>query len=205
VIGRCFVVTSLGSRMHGSRSYLRVGRLPRKSLSPSKENRKPQMTRMTQILTDPIRAIRAIRDTLVIQGGRMETYRNFVDGVWAESASEKTAPNVNPATGETIGTVRLSTREGARAAVEAAARAFGAWRATPAPARGRIVARAARLVDEDREHLAALLTREEGKTLAESRGELQRAVNVAEFCAGEARRMTGESIPSELPSNFAYT
>jgi len=61
------------------------------------------------------------------------------------------------------------------------------------------------LMEESKEELAALLTREEGKTIAESRGELQRAINVAEFCAGESRRMNGETIPSELPSNFAYT
>ena len=136
----------------------------------------------------------------------METYRNFIGGAWVESASSRTFENVNPAnTDDVIGVVRLSTREEARRAVEAAAEAFRAWRATPAPARGRIVARAARLMEEDRENLARLLTREEGKTVSEARGELQRSINVAEFVAGEARRMRGETIPSELPSNFAYT
>ncbi len=90
-------------------------------------------------------------------------------------------------------------------AVDSAAENFPKWRATPAPARGRIVARAARLLEEHKEKLAEILTREEGKTIAESRGELQRSINVAEFCAGESRRMNGETIQSELPSNFAYT
>ncbi|HWS52666.1 MAG TPA: aldehyde dehydrogenase family protein [Pyrinomonadaceae bacterium] len=136
----------------------------------------------------------------------METYRNFIGGEWVESASADRADNVNPAdTDDRLGVIRLSTREEAAGAVEAAAEAFRGWRATPAPARGRIVARAARLMEESKEELAALLTREEGKTIAESRGELQRAINVAEFCAGESRRMNGETIPSELPSNFAYT
>ena len=136
----------------------------------------------------------------------MQTYRNFIGGQWVESTSAKTVENINPAdTDDVLGIVRLSTRDEARAAVEAASNAFRAWRATPPPTRGRIVARAARLMDEDRENLARLLTREEGKTLAESRGELQRSINVAEFCAGESRRMNGETIPSELPSNFAYT
>jgi len=136
----------------------------------------------------------------------METYRNFIGGEWVESASADRADNVNPAdTDDRLGVIRLSTREEAAGAVEAAAAAFRGWRATPAPARGRIVARAARLMEESKEELAALLTREEGKTIAESRGELQRAINVAEFCAGESRRMNGETIPSELPSNFAYT
>jgi aldehyde dehydrogenase (NAD+) len=136
----------------------------------------------------------------------MNTYRNFINGQWLESTSEETAPNVNPAdTDDVIGTVRLATREEARSAVEAAAEAFRGWRATSAPARGRIIARAARLLEDDKENLAAILTREEGKTLGEARGELQRSINVAEFCAGEARRMNGETIMSELPANFAYT
>ena len=135
----------------------------------------------------------------------METYRNFINGKWMESTSSETTTNVNPAnTDDVLGQIRLATREEARGAVESAAEAFRGWRATPAPVRGRIVARAARLLEDNREALAALLTREEGKTLAESRGEMQRAINVAEFCAGEARRMNGETIASELPSNFAY-
>src|SRR2546425_1867440 len=136
----------------------------------------------------------------------METYRNFIGGKWIESASSKTVNNINPAdTEDIIGTVRQATREEARAAVEAAAEAFRGWRATPAPARGKIVAKAARLMEEAKEELAEILTREEGKTIGESRGELQRSINVAEFCAGESRRLTGETIPSELPLNFAYT
>jgi alpha-ketoglutaric semialdehyde dehydrogenase len=136
----------------------------------------------------------------------MTTYRNFIGGRWQESTSDRTAPNVNPAnTDDVLGTVRLSTREEARRAVEAAADAFPAWRRTPAPSRGRVVAKFARLLEDHKEDLARLLTREEGKTLAESRGELQRSINVAEFCAGEARRLNGETIQSELPANFAYT
>ncbi|HVG30496.1 MAG TPA: aldehyde dehydrogenase family protein [Pyrinomonadaceae bacterium] len=136
----------------------------------------------------------------------MKFYRNYVGGEWRESSSEQTAPNLNPAnTDEVLGTVRLSTREEARRAVESAAEAFRGWRATPAPQRGRVVARFARLLEDDRENLAKLLTAEEGKTLAESKGEIQRAINVAEFCAGESRRMNGETIQSELPANFAYT
>jgi acyl-CoA reductase-like NAD-dependent aldehyde dehydrogenase len=136
----------------------------------------------------------------------MTTYRNFIGGKWIESASTRTAQNINPAnTDDVLGTIRQATRDEARTAVEAAAGAFRAWRATPAPTRGRIVAKAARLMEENKEELAQLLTHEEGKTIAESRGELQRSINVAEFCAGESRRMNGETIPSELPLNFAYT
>ncbi len=136
----------------------------------------------------------------------MDTYRSFINGQWLISESAQTVPNLNPAnTDEVLGTVTLSTRAEARRAVEAAANAFRAWRSTPAPLRGRIIARFARLLEDEKEGLSALLTREEGKTLAESRGELQRSINVAEFCAGESRRMNGETINSELPANFAYT
>src|SRR5436309_2810714 len=136
----------------------------------------------------------------------MQTYRNFIGGKWIESASSKTVNNINPAnTDDVIGTVRQATREEARSAVEAAAEAFHDWRRTPAPARGKIVAQAARLMEAAKEELATILTHEEGKTISESRGELQRSINVAEFCAGESRRMNGETIFSELPSNFVYT
>jgi len=105
----------------------------------------------------------------------MDTYRNFIAGEWQESSSSRTAQNINPAnTEDVLGTIRQATREEARSAVEAAANSFASWRATPAPTRGKIVARAARLMEEQKEELAQLLTREEGKTIAESRGELQR-------------------------------
>ncbi|HEU4477406.1 MAG TPA: aldehyde dehydrogenase family protein [Pyrinomonadaceae bacterium] len=136
----------------------------------------------------------------------MDTYRNYIDGKWIESTSSRTVPNVNPANiDDVLGTIRQATRAEAKAAVDAAADNFASWRSTPAPTRGRIVGRAAHLLEEHKEDLAQLLTREEGKTIAESRGELQRSINVAEFCAGEARRMNGETIQSELPANFAYT
>src|SRR5687767_13620531 len=136
----------------------------------------------------------------------MTTYRSFINGAWINSASGRTTPNINPAnTDDVIGSIELATRDEASRAVEAAYNAFREWKRTPAPARGRIVARAARLMEERKEEFAAAITREEGKTISEARGETQRAINVVEFCAGESRRMNGETIPSELPSNFAYT
>ena len=136
----------------------------------------------------------------------MSTYRNFINGKWVKSASGKTVSNINPAnTDDVLGEVPLATRDEARSAVEAAAQAFRIWRSTPAPTRGRIVAKAARLLEDNKEELAQILTHEEGKTIAEARGELQRSINVADFCAGESRRLNGETIPSELPLNFAYT
>ena len=136
----------------------------------------------------------------------MTTYSNFINGQWIKSGSTKKVANINPADiDDVIGEIPLATRDEARAAVAAAANAFHSWRSTPAPARGRIVAQAARLMEQHKEELAQILTREEGKTIAESRGELQRSINVADFCAGESRRLNGETIQSELPLNFAYT
>ncbi|HEV7642686.1 MAG TPA: aldehyde dehydrogenase family protein [Pyrinomonadaceae bacterium] len=136
----------------------------------------------------------------------MTVYKNFINGQWVESSSERTVPNINPAcTDDIIGTVKLATRHEAKMAVEFAWENFKRWRDTPAPQRGKILARAAQLMEADKENLAQILTREEGKTLAESRGELGRAINVVDFCAGETRRMNGETIQSELPANFAYT
>ena len=92
----------------------------------------------------------------------MDTYRNFIGGKWIESSSSKTVSNVNPAnTDDIIGTVRQATRAETRAAVDAASEAFHSWRKTPAPARGKIVAQAARLMEAAKEELAQILTRED--------------------------------------------
>ncbi|MED5377831.1 MAG: aldehyde dehydrogenase family protein, partial [Acidobacteriota bacterium] len=98
-----------------------------------------------------------------------------------------------------------STAAEATLAVEAAERAYPDWRATPAPQRGQLLYRVQRRMEVRRHELAEVLTREEGKTLTESNGEIQRAINVVEFYAGEGRRLLGETIPSELPNNFCYT
>lgn len=136
----------------------------------------------------------------------MTTYRSYIGGEWIDSASGITLPNVNPAdVNDVIGHSELCTRDEARRAVESAYAAFREWKNTPAPARGRILTRLARLMEEHKDELARMLTREEGKVLSEALGEVQRATNVVEFCAGETRRFNGETIPSELPSNWAYT
>ena len=132
--------------------------------------------------------------------------RNFINGQWVASRSGRVFERRNPADqDEIVAVVPLSTREEAREAVAAAKGAFPAWRDTPAPVRGKIVARAAAILEARKEEVARLLTREEGKTLKDSLGEVTRSVNILEFTAGEARRMGGETVPSEMPRNFAYT
>ena len=131
---------------------------------------------------------------------------NFVDGSWAESSSTRVVERRNPANSEDlIGIVTLSTREEARAAIQTAAAALPAWRNTPAPIRGRIISHAAQIMTQRKDELARMLTREEGKTLSDSSGEILRSINVLDFMAGEGKRIGGETLPSELPKNFAYT
>ncbi len=132
--------------------------------------------------------------------------RNFINGRWVESRSARTVERRNPANlDELIGLAPLSTREETGEAIAAARAAFPAWRDTPAPVRGRVIARAALLMEQQKEDLARMLTREEGKALKDSLGEVLKSINILEFMAGEARRIGGETLPSELPKNFAYT
>jgi aldehyde dehydrogenase (NAD+) len=136
----------------------------------------------------------------------MRTLKNFVDGKWTDSSSGRRVQDLNPAdTSDVIADAPSSTAAEAAEACDAAARAFDGWRNTPAPVRGQLLYRVQRRMEERRQELAEALTREEGKTIGESRGEVQRAINVIEFFAGEARRITGDTIPSELPHNFCYT
>jgi aldehyde dehydrogenase (NAD+) len=137
---------------------------------------------------------------------QMKTYQNFIGGEWVDSTSKKRAPNINPTNAdEVLGEAPLSTRAEAVAAVDVAAEAFQIWRKTPAPKRGAIVGRAAQIMSERKEEIARALSREEGKLLAEARGELQRTINIIEFCGAHGRRLTGETIPLELADNFGYT
>jgi aldehyde dehydrogenase (NAD+) len=133
-------------------------------------------------------------------------YKNLIAGKWVESAASGTTPNRNPAnTEDVIGLAPNSTVEEARAAIRAAEAAYPAWRAVPAPRRGRILFEAWRLMEARKEELARALTREEGKIISESRGEVAKALNVAEYVAGEGRRLNGETTHSELPNTAAYT
>ena len=135
----------------------------------------------------------------------MKQLKNFIGGQWRDSRGGR-VQDLNPAdVHDVVAEAPSSTAEEAAEACEAAARAFPGWRHTPAPVRGQILFKVQRRMEERRQELAEALTREEGKTITESRGEIQRAINVVEFFAGEARRITGETIPSELPNNFCYT
>ena len=133
-------------------------------------------------------------------------YKNYIGGRWVDSDSGKSVPNINPAnTDDIIGHAPQSSREEAKAAIEAAQAAFPAWRDTPAPARGRIVAKAIQLCYERKEEIARTMTHEEGKILTEARGEVQKSINLLEYYAGQAFRIEGRTYPSEMPNTFVYT
>src|SRR5712691_7313453 len=131
-----------------------------------------------------------------------KTFRNFIDGEWVDAASGDTFDSTSPATGELIGTFPKSGPEDVDRAVEAAKRAYEEWRLVPAPARGEILYRFGGLVREEKDELALLMAREMGKVLPEAGGDVQEAIDMSQYMAGEGRRLFGQTTPSELPDKF---
>src|SRR5712692_6240698 len=133
-----------------------------------------------------------------------KVYQNFIDGEWVESSTGETFENRNPAdTRDLVGVFQKSAKADVDAAVDAAKRAFAKWRLIPAPRRAEIVFRAAEILIERKEEYARDMTREMGKVLAETRGDVQEAIDAAYYNAGEGRRMFGPTVPSEMPNKFA--
>jgi aldehyde dehydrogenase (NAD+) len=127
----------------------------------------------------------------------------FINGEWIDGTSR--GDNINPATLAPVGSYPILGAADARAAIEAAHRAYPAWRQTPAPKRADILFRALGLLRARADEIARALTAEEGKTLPDARGEVQKSINFLEFVAGEGRRLNGETIPSEMENTLAYT
>ncbi|HKM65670.1 MAG TPA: aldehyde dehydrogenase family protein [Candidatus Acidoferrum sp.] len=135
-----------------------------------------------------------------------QAYKNFINGEWVAPKSGKTLENRNPAnTDELIGLFPLSSQEDVDAAVDAAKEAYKSWRLTPAPKRAEILYRAAELLVKRKEEFSRDMTREMGKVLAETRGDVQEAIDMTYYMAGEGRRLFGYTTPSELPSKFAMS
>ena len=134
----------------------------------------------------------------------VETERNWIGGHWVPAQSGRTFENRNPADrDDLVGVFPESDRRDVDAAVEAAKRAFPGWRDTPAPRRAEVLYAAGEILKRDKEKLARLMTREMGKVLAEARGDVQEAIDMAFLAAGEGRRLFGFTTPSELPNKFA--
>ena len=133
-----------------------------------------------------------------------KVYKNLIGGEWVESRSGRTFENQNPAnTKDVLGIFPRSNQDDVNDAVEAAKRAFERWRLTPAPRRGEIIYRCAQILQERKEDYARDMTREMGKILKETRGDVQEAIDTAFYMAGEGRRLDGHTVPSELPNKFA--
>lgn len=130
-------------------------------------------------------------------------YDNYIDGAWVPAASGSTFENRNPAdASDLVGRFADSSPQDLERAVAAARDAFPRWRALPAPKRGEILYRAAELLLRRKEDLARDMTREMGKVLAETRGDVQEAIDMTYYMAGEGRRQFGQTTPSEMPNKF---
>src|SRR5262245_37395464 len=135
-----------------------------------------------------------------------EKHLNYVDGRWVESKTGAWFENRNPANrNELLGLFPKSDAKDVAAAVDAAARAFRAWRLEPAPKRAEILFRAGRILEERKEELAQAMTREMGKVLKETRGDVQEAIDTAYYAGGEGRRLFGDTVPVELPDKFGMS
>lgn len=131
---------------------------------------------------------------------------NLIGGEWRAPSTDKYEPCLNPAdTREVLGHFPKSGAADAKAAIDAAARAFPAWAATPGPERGRILGRAHAILKGRVDLLAEALCREEGKVLSEAKGEVLKGLNLIEFYAGEGFRQHGKTLPSESRSNLTFT
>jgi acyl-CoA reductase-like NAD-dependent aldehyde dehydrogenase len=136
----------------------------------------------------------------------LQIYKNFIGGEWFESSSGKTFKDVNPAdTRDIIGIVAKASAEDVRRAIDIAYDAQPKWEATPGPSRGKILFKAAEIMEGMVDELSRLLTREEGKTLQEARAEVVRAVEIFRFYAGAGYRIYGQTIPSADPAVTLYT
>jgi len=131
-----------------------------------------------------------------------KTFQNYIGGEWLDSASGETFESTSPATGEAIGVFPRSNTEDVDRAVEAAKAAFEAWRLVPAPKRGEILYRFANLLIEEKDDLTDLMTHEMGKVKAEAGGDVQEAIDMSLYMAGEGRRLFGQTTPSELRDKF---
>jgi acyl-CoA reductase-like NAD-dependent aldehyde dehydrogenase len=132
-------------------------------------------------------------------------YKNFINGKFVPAKSGKTYENRNPAdTDDLVGVFPSSGPEDVAEAVAAAKAAYPKWKAVPAPARGEIMRRATEKLIVRKEECAKIMTREMGKVLKETRGDVQEAIDTGLYAAGESRRLWGTTVPSELPNKIAY-
>tara|TARA_B100002003_G_C14141331_1_gene548811 strand:+ start:916 stop:2400 length:1485 start_codon:yes stop_codon:yes gene_type:complete len=133
-------------------------------------------------------------------------FKNYINGNWVDASSGKTFKNINPAnTNDVVGFFPDSDKVDVDNGVKAAISAYDKWRLTPAPKRGEIISRAGELLIERKGEIAKLMTREMGKILKETKGDVQEGIDTAIYTAGEGRRLFGETTPSELSNKFCMS
>ena len=149
---------------------------------------------------------RAARAQAGHAAGGPRVFRNFIAGEWTPAASGATFSDVNPAdTRDVIGLFPQSSAEDVDRAVHSAHRGFERWRRTPAPARGDVIRRAGDLLVQRKDEIADLMTREMGKPLAETRGDVQEGIDTAYYAATMGRQLFGHTVPSELRAKWAMS
>ena len=134
-----------------------------------------------------------------------ESFGLFIDGQWTSPPGVRRFETINPATKEPVASFVSGSAEDVGRAVTAAAKAFPAWKETPAPKRGDILLAAARILKERKAAVGRIVTQEMGKVIAEGLGDVQESIDFIEYMAGEGRRLFGETVPSELRSKFCLT
>lgn len=134
-----------------------------------------------------------------------EKFLNYIGGKWIPARDGKTFLNHNPANGEVLGEFPASGPGDVDDAVESAAKAYRSWRLVPAPKRAEIVYRAGEIIRARKDDLARAMTREMGKILAETGGDVQEGIDMAYLAAGEGRRLHGVTTPSEMPNKWAMS
>src|SRR3954451_5432489 len=136
----------------------------------------------------------------------MKKFSNFIGGKWVAPESGEYFDNRNPADrGDVIGKFPLSDRRDVERAVESAKRGFASWRRTPAPARGDVLRFVGDIMTKRKEEIADAMTREMGKPLTETRGDVQEGIDTAYYAASEGRRLFGKTVPSELRNKWAMS
>ncbi len=136
----------------------------------------------------------------------VKAYQNYIAGEWCDSSNGERFDNINPADhNDIVGTFPLSTEADVDRAVTAAKAAQRAWSLVPAPERGEIMKKAGDIMVARKEEISKIMTREMGKVLAETRGDTQEGIDTAYYAFGEARRMFGKTVPSEMPEKFNMT
>ena len=130
---------------------------------------------------------------------------NYINGEWVDNDELQTIPVINPANGQHLAFVPLSSERQVAQAVAAAKEAQKIWARVPAPKRADFLYEIGYKLKEKKEHLARILTKEMGKVIEEARGEVQEGIDMAFYMAGEGRRLFGETTPSELADKFAMS